>query len=372
VSELADHRIASLRETRVCTRYPRHLGKNARRDDHGELNKLPVIEIATDRGATGWGGVPRGYEAGADEAWLSGTRLSELIDPDIGVIAPRAMGLDTALHDLAGRILGIPVYRMLACEGPLSLPCYDGAIYMNDVPRKGELDPPEIILENCRQDFGLGYRAFKLKIGRGHQWVAPAVGLARDIKVTRLVREQFPDCRIFVDANNGYDEAGFLEYFDAVADCGLHWIEEPFEIDGDNLRRLRERLDEKSPDTLIADGEGVRPGAERPLIELARQGIVNVVMFDVLGYGFTNWRRLLPALADAKVMVSPHSWGSQVKTNYAAHLAGGPCPVPTLEGVPGRIEGADASGYRLEDGVLHVPDAPGFGMTLAAADCAVD
>lgn len=40
--------------------------------------------------------------------------------------------------------------------------------------------------------------------------------------------------------------------------------------------------------------------------------------------------------------------------------------IPTVEGVPGETDGVDASGYRLEDGLLSLPTIPGFGLPLTA------
>lgn len=41
----------------------------------------------------------------------------------------------------------------------------------------------------------MGYRSFKLKIGRGGKWMPFEEGLKRDIEVTRMVREFFPKAK---------------------------------------------------------------------------------------------------------------------------------------------------------------------------------
>ncbi len=61
---------------------------------------------------------------------------------------------------------------------------------------------------------------------------------------------------------------------------------------------------------------------------------------------------------------APHTWGDPLKVNYSAHLAAGLGNVLMLEGIPSTTHGAEVGLYRLEEGVLHVPDAPGFGMKL--------
>jgi D-galactarolactone cycloisomerase len=185
---LAEHRIAEIRTGAFQSRYPRTIGKNARRGSHGNGPTEQVRQIITDRGATGWG---ISWTKPEDLPDLIGRPVAELIDPAAGIIAPEAMPLDFPLHDLAGVILGRPVHRMLGGTGPQEILCYDGAIYMDD------LDPEEAprglpaVLANCAQDYAMGYRAFKLKIGRGNQWMEPEAGLRRDIEAgePRLGRE---------------------------------------------------------------------------------------------------------------------------------------------------------------------------------------
>jgi L-alanine-DL-glutamate epimerase-like enolase superfamily enzyme len=211
----------------------------------------------------------------------------------------------------------------------------------------------------------MGYRAFKLKIGRGNRWMEPEAGLRRDIEVTRAVRERYPESPILVDANDGYTCDGFLRYLEAVADCRLYWIEEPFRENREDLRRLREFVDARCPETLLADGESA---PDIPfLLDLARERLLDVLLMDIAGLGFTRWRELMPALIEIGVKASPHTWGQPVKTNYTAQLTAGLGNVVTVEGVPGETIGVDRSAYRLAEGMLRVPEtAPGFGMRLAA------
>jgi len=287
-----------------------------------------------------------------------------LFDPEVGVVAPEAMGLDFALHDLAGVILDQPVYQMLGSNGTTALPCYDGAIYMDDLLPADDTRGVGIVLANCRHDHSLGYRAFKLKIGRGHRWMEPEEGLWRDIEVTRQVRECFPDCAILVDANDGYTCEWFLRYLDAVADCGLFWVEEPFPENRTDLIRLREFLEKRSPRTLVADGEG-RYDIEL-LLSLSREGLLDVLMMDIVGLGFTSWRQWMPRVVEAGVSASPHTWGDPLKTRYAAQLGAGLGDILTVEGIPSTSGDVDWEPYHLEGGLLHVPNRAGFGMKLKA------
>lgn len=120
-----------------------------------------------------------------------GSQVSELFDIDEGTNED-ALLLDIPLHNLAGAILGVPVYELLGSKGPKNLPIY-GAIYFDDLDPDDKPRGVAGVLESCRQDYKAGYRAFKLKIGRGFKWMPKEEGTKRDIEVTRTVRENFPD-----------------------------------------------------------------------------------------------------------------------------------------------------------------------------------
>jgi len=357
VSALENHRIAVIEPGELVSHYPRLIGRNSHLGSHGTGNASRYAVLRTDQGATGWGLLRGPLEHAAE---LIGRPVSDLFDPATGVIDARGDMLDFALHDLAGVILEQPVHMMLGGQGETAVPCYSGAIYMDDLDPDDDPEGMTAVLRNCDQDYALGYRAFKLKIGRGYRWLPGQAGIDRDVAVTRLVRETYPGCQILVDANNGYSSPDFLDYLDRVADCDLFWVEEPFHEDRADLVPLCEHLQRVGPATLIADGE-VAPDLPF-LLELARDGLLDVLLMDIVSFGLTAWRRVMPELREIGVQASPHAWGVPVKTLYTAHLAAGFGNVVTVEGVPGHADGIDTSGYVLRDGVLSVPDRPGFGI----------
>lgn len=392
---LSQHRIARIATRRLRSRWPRLLGRNAIFEEHGYGREFLVREVVTDRGAMGWGLSRRLGPQRTPE--LEGRRVSELFDPAVGVTADEALPLDFALHDLAGVILGVPVHRMLGwhglgavCRGhadgsrrshvasmaspgdgqamppsgvaPREVPVYGAATYMDDITPAYQAAGVQAVLDHARLDWQLGYRGFKIKIGRGHRWMERRAGLLRDVEVTRRVREAFPDAQIMVDANNAYSCDDFLEYFRQVADCGLCTIEEPFPEARDDLRRLRELIVKHSPATTVTEGES-KPDIEL-LLELGAEGLVQILNVDIEGYGFTRWRALAPRALERGLLLSPHAFDLKLKTHYGAQLLAGLGGSSPLEGVIDQTEGVDFEAYTLREGMLTVPDAPGFGMRL--------
>lgn len=362
---LGRHKIARVETASIASVYLRTVGRNSFRGSHGSGGKHQVVVVTTDRGVAGWGpplGPPGGSSRGDLDRFV-GRSVAELIDAWRGVV-DEALTLDYALHDLAGVILDVPVHRMLGGAGTTRLPVYSGAIYFDDLDPADAPSGLAAVERNLDQDWAAGYRDFKLKLGRGYRWMPRAEGLARDIEVTRLVRERFPDARILVDPNDGYSINDMAEYLAAVADVGLYWIEEPFAERLEDLVELRRLVDKHSPSTLIADGE-YRP--EIPVVtDLAARGLIDVLLMDVLSYGLTAWRRIMPTVAGSGAAISPHAWGWPLKTLYAAQIGAGLGSAHIIEGVPGTTDGVDASAYRFGDGILTLPDRPGFGLTLRA------
>ena len=184
------------------------------------------------------------------------------------------------------------------------------------------------------------------------------VSLLLDFLAHGMAAEELP-C---ADGNNGFTCEGFLSYFQAVADCQLHSIEEPFHENRDELRRLRDQIERLSPSTKVIEGEA-KADVEF-LLELGAEGPVNILNLDIEGYGFTRWRKLARRAIERGLLLSPHTFDLKLKTHYAAHLLAGVGGVSPVEGVIDETEGVDTSLYDVREGVLDIPSAPGFGMRL--------
>lgn len=356
---LAGHTVSAVRLFDVTTRYPRTVGRNAFLGSHGSGPVDRAVAITTDQGAVGWGLLAAPVEHPES---IVGRPLADLIDPASGVRDDSVIWADLALHDLAGIVLGVPVHALLGAAGQTTTPIYDGSIYFDDLDPEDTPKGIDVVLANVQDGWDEGHRSFKLKIGRGHKWMESAAGIERDIEVTKAVHERFPEARLLVDGNDGFTLDGLLHFLEGVGDVPLFWIEEPFTEERGALEELHRWLDERGKATFVADGE-YRPVVPE-VLELAEDGLIDVLLMDVIGYGFTAWRRLLGDLSGSEQLVSPHAWGMPLKSLYASHLAAGYTGVVAIEGVRGTVDGVDLSGYRLEAGELTVSSAPGFGLPL--------
>ena len=131
------------------------------------------------------------------------------------------MAIDLPLWDLAARLEGVPLYRLLGARGSRAVELYDGSIYIDDLDA-GDAEAQEIFREEVRTGHRYGYRNFKIKIGRGARWMPTAAGLERDVLVIHTVREAAgPDAKILVDANNGGTLNSAKDTLTACAGVGL-------------------------------------------------------------------------------------------------------------------------------------------------------
>lgn len=133
--------------------------------------------------------------------------------------------VDTALHDFAGKVLGVPVHELLGLSA--ELPPTDFTIGM---------DAPHVVAERASR--ARDFPALKIKLG------GPG-----DLATLEAVREVFSG-PIRVDANTGWTPDDALAILPDLERLGVELIEQPFPARRlDQLRWLQER----SPLPIVAD-----------------------------------------------------------------------------------------------------------------------
>lgn len=345
---------------------PRRAGKNARLDDHGDRIRLPLARVTADDGSIGFGPVraPRDRLSA-----LIGSELDGAVDPDAGV-RPDLRDIEFPILDLMARRDGVPVFRLLRNHGaeigpaPQRVPCYDTSLYFDDLHLQSHDAAAALIAGEAWQGFARGHRAFKVKVGRGARHLPLDEGTKRDILVVRAVREAVgPDAPLMLDANNGYNLNLARHVLTETADCGITWLEEAFHEDAVLYRDLKDWMAREGLKVLIADGEG---DASPRLMEWARDGLIDVVQYDIFGHGFSRWLATGQQLDAWGVAAAPHHYGT-IFGNYAAcHLAPALRNFRFAEWDEGAITGVSAPGYRIRDGAVDVPESPGFGLEVEA------
>ncbi|HEX5830846.1 MAG TPA: dipeptide epimerase, partial [Gemmatimonadaceae bacterium] len=210
------------------------------------------VRVIDDDGAEGWGeAAPSRFYGETPESVVAAlTRFAPLLeelDPWHLEAAELEMArtlrfngaarsaVSAALHDLAGKRLGVPVYRLLGLD-PAAAPLSSFTI---GIPADmGEL--------KARVEEAAEYPVLKIKLGS-----------PRDAQIIRTVRAAAPDKVLRVDANAAWNAKHALRMIELLLDYDVEFVEQPLPPqDLDGLRFVRER----SPLPIIADESCITAG----------------------------------------------------------------------------------------------------------------
>lgn len=324
-----------------------------------------IVRVTTDEGAVGVGSGDRmlGF-AGHEDLFIGQDPL--LIErhwrvlENIAFHYGRCWPLDLALWDLAGRITGQPVWKLVGGRSDRI------AAYASS----GTLRGPDEMAEAAKRYLELGFRAMKIRFHRG-DW-------RDDIRALGAVRAAVGDRLVLmVDCNQGWrmpwDTAAPWTLKEALAvgreleRLDVFWMEEPLHrADREGLRRLADRLDLR-----IAGGEMTREQGE--LRDLIVDGALDVLQPDAALVGGITGLRRVAEMAEAHGRIfTPHTWTNGLGVVANAHLTAGVAAAPFIEFPFDPPEWPLAArDFMLAEpfaadaeGMLALSDRPGFGIEL--------
>ena len=248
--------------------------------------------------------------------------------------APKC-AIDIALHDLAGKRLGMPVRELLGIAG--EIPPTDFTL---------GIDEPEIVAERARR--AADFPALKIKVG------GPS-----DLATLRAVRGVFSG-PIRVDANTGWSPSDAVALLPELERLGVELIEQPFPARRyEDLRRLQA----VSPLPIVADESAV---TIEDLDALA--GVVagvNVKLAKCGGIGPA--RRMLERARELGLRTF---LGCMEETSIGIAASAVVSPLAEWVDLDGCLLLAEDPVTGLElgpDKRWRLPDSPGLGLTLDAA-----
>jgi len=162
---------------------------------------------------------------------------------------------DMALHDLAAKAAGLPLYRFLGGRRkPIETDLTLG------------IDAPGAMAAKAEAAVGRGARILKLKLGKGDG--------DQDVERVRRVREAVgPDIGIRLDANQGWDFDTAARALAAAAAFDVQFCEQPIHHDFD---RLLPELRKRSPIRIMADESVFNHHDAVRLLEAGAVDAVNV------------------------------------------------------------------------------------------------
>ena len=218
--------------------------------------------------------------------------FDQLRDRRIGLVA--LAGVDTALWDLFGQVVGRPLFEV-----------WGG--YRNRLPVNiigGYYGPVDQIRDEVSEWLDMGFKGCKFKLGSQPVDV--------DAARVRMCRETVGDDFIItIDANQGYTLQSALALCDRVREYDIRWFEEPcrWANDARDMREVRAR----GGIPVCAGQSEYSPEGCRDLMEA---GAIDVCNFDSSWAGGpTNWRRNAAVAHVYSVELAHHE-----EPHVAAHL----------------------------------------------------
>ena len=226
---------------------------------------------------------------------------------------------ETALWDLAGKALNVPVYQLLGGKFRDKVRVYsDTALYRSNNPA------PKEFADSALNAVKMGFNAIKFDIDQAgdpnrfdrYNWTASQGELQRMYDQLAAVREAIgPKIDIAVDMHGRYDLNTALAISKRVEPLNLLWLEEP--IPAENVEAYR--LVSQETSTPIAAGENIYLAyGFRKLLEI---GGVDAVMPDMQKAGGLGEGQRIANLANLYyIPFAPHMVASFLGAMACAHV----------------------------------------------------
>ena len=343
-----------------------------------------LVEIQTDEGITGWGecfgpGNVAIANKGIVEKVIQPMILGDdPLDRDViwhkvynllrdhgqkGMSMQALSGVDIALWDIAGKVAGLPLHKLIGGAHRKQVKAYGYGMMLK---QQSVDDHVARFKDEAAAIIEMGFTATKMKVG---------LGARDDIRLCEAVAEGSGEADFMVDANHCYATPDAFYVGRALEELGAYWFEEPVAPeDLDGYRELRAGLRVN-----ISGGEaefnrwGWRQILENRGLDIAQPEVCAVG-------GVSEYLRVLALCHAHFTPVINHVWGSAiaVATNLQLlaampALPGGLNPwEPLLEfdttdnkfrddllTEPLNIQGQ----VKAQSGYVTIPDAPGIGVT---------
>ena len=257
--------------------------------------------------------------------------------------------IDIALHDLAGRTAGIPLWALLG-----------GSKSTLQISRVVSMRAPEQMAADALRHVADGFTTVKLKVGQRDD-------IATDIERVRQVRAAVgPDIGIKIDVNQGWVDADTaIEGMRAVRAFAPDYIEQP--VDQHDLEGLAKARKQSGVRTMV-DEACHGPADMLRVVQLEAADLVNIKLMKTGGL-----YAALAVDAIARTAGIGAQIGTMVESSIASaaglHFAAARGNVQTVE-MGGPIMLAEDIGpvRKWYDGrTITVPDASGLGIEIEMA-----
>jgi galactonate dehydratase len=279
------------------------------------------------------------------------------------VMGSAISGIDQALWDIRGKILGAPVYQLLG--GPYDPKGVRGYYHT----RARTLEELQQLRTTAKQS---GVSCFKSGIPGYYEWIETNQSIDRAVKAMQRLREGLgPDIDIGVDFHAKTSPSVASVIIKEVEPLRLLFVEEP--CPPENVKAMA-RISRRST-TPIATGE--RLIAAYSCRELIEQGVVDIIQTDINHVGGITALWKTGACAEAsKISMAPHACEGPIGGIATIHVDAATPNFLVQEICSGVVpemkekvweEWLGFPAMRMVDGRFPLPQKPGLGFELTEA-----
>ena len=277
------------------------------------------------------------------------------------ILGSAVAAVNMALYDIAGKVLNVPVHRLLGGRQRDQILVYDnGGLKFDSVDRARQ---------QARDAVAAGARGLKGNPLEGRTWAMDRRELEHCVAITKAVREEVgPDIELLLDTYGSPAPELSIEFARLVAPFRPLFIEEPCKVGSVDV--LRE-ISEKSP-VPIATGEKLF--SYRSFKEVIDKRACAFLQPDIShSFGIDNLLHISRLADESQMLMAPHNASGPV--HFAALLqADAVLRNFLIQEVSGswfrRFNEFVEHDFRLQDGFVNLPNRPGLGIEVKEADIA--
>lgn len=272
-------------------------------------------------------------------------KFDEVLPGNVNARAP----IDYALHDLMGKLLNVPVYRLL------------GGLYWEKIPLEwsislNSIDKMVAEATGCAEKYGI--KVFCMKVGPAERW-------KEDVKTFKAIRKALgDDVALGIDANETYDPSVAIKAIRQIEEYDLAYVEQPVPAkDLEGMRRVRMAV--STP--IVADESAFTIQDAFRILKMEAADVICVKTFKP--GGLCNSKKIagMAEACAARVNVGGTAHGARFEAAVGAHFYASTRNIfPAGEFVMGIVEEDPLvdNPFTIKEGCIEVPKEPGLGLKI--------
>lgn len=270
-------------------------------------------------------------------------------------------GVDCALWDIIGKATSMPVYELLATDGP---PATHIRMYASGGVEYAWYDRPEDLIDEAVRYKERGYTAFKFRIGT--DWEAAGMTVSKYVPYLEKMRAAVgPGFDLMQEANKRWTLEECLEICPVLEELKVLWFEEPIKTNYEGTIDDHLKINAALPNVMVSGGESLPTRTE--FKEWIDRDAYDIVQPDANTTGITRaWHIARLAHRNGKPCC-PHNWHGGLTTMANAAL---------VAAIPNHLvlelnqtlnpfkEEIFVDPLVVNNGYMDLPGKPGFGVEV--------